>query len=103
MDLKEAREAVREADRQMAALFERRMAAVREVAAYKKERGMQILDREQEKRVLERNSAFIEDDVLRPYYLSFLQSTMDVSKRYQEWLIRGDGEGAVCKEGSDHF
>ena len=39
MDLKESREVIRQVDEEMAKLFERRMEAVREVAAYKKERG----------------------------------------------------------------
>ncbi|MDO5131799.1 MAG: prephenate dehydratase domain-containing protein [Eubacteriales bacterium] len=89
MDLQDARKIIQEADRQMAALFEKRMAAVREIAAYKKERGIPIRDIEQEKRVLERNSAYIGDDVLRQYYLRFMQDTMDVAKQYQERLIAG--------------
>lgn len=88
-DLQEARKEIQEADRQMAALFEKRMAAVREIAAYKKQRGLQIFDAEQERRVLEHNGAYIGDDVLRQYYLRFMQDTMDVAKQYQERLISG--------------
>lgn len=88
-DIQEARDDIRRADRAIAELFVKRMEAVREVAAYKKARGLPVLDAAQEKRVLERNAAYIEDDVLRQYYLRFLQHTMDVSRQYQERLIEG--------------
>ena len=48
--LTEARAAIGEADREMARLFVRRMEAVREIAAYKRERGLPILDAAQEER-----------------------------------------------------
>ena len=42
----------------MAALFAERMAASRDIAAYKKERGLPVLDEKQEERVLEKNAAY---------------------------------------------
>ena len=88
-DLQEAREEIRRVDQEMAVLFERRMTAVREIAAYKKERGIPILDKKQEEQVLERNSACVEDETIRQYYLKFMQDTMAVSRKYQERLISG--------------
>lgn len=92
-DLEEARKKIRETDRMMAELFQKRMEAVRSVAACKKERGLPVLDEEQEKRVLELNISYITDDVLRQYYLIFMKNTMAVSRQYQEDLIRGDVPG----------
>ena len=43
-ELQEARDVIQGVDRQMAVLFEERMEAVRKVAAYKKERGIPVLD-----------------------------------------------------------
>lgn len=88
-DIEAARNKIQEADRGMAELFQKRMEAVRAIAAYKKERGLPITDAEQEKKVQERNITYIEDEVLRQYYLTFLQNTIDVSKQYQERLIQG--------------
>ena len=65
--LEEAREQINRVDREMARLFEERMNAVRKVAKYKMARGLQVLDPEREKQVIERNSALIEDDELRSY------------------------------------
>ena len=87
MDLQESREVIRQADEEMAKLFVRRMEAVRAVAAYKKERGLPIEDLEQEARVIDGRSRLVEDNELRPFYIDFLQDTMDVSKRWQHYLI----------------
>lgn len=81
--LAKARETINETDREMAALFERRMRAVRDVAEYKKEHGLPIFDEAREKEVLARNLSLVDDEVLKPYYGDFLQHTMDVSKNYQ--------------------
>ena len=89
MDLQESRDVIRQADEEMARLFVRRMDAVRAVAAYKKERGLPIEDKEQEARVIEGRSALVEDPALRSFYINFLQDTMDVSKRWQHYLMNG--------------
>ncbi len=89
MDLNAAREAIRAADEEMAALFLRRMEAVRAVAAYKKEHGLPIEDRAQEKRVIEGRGALVEDPELRAHYVSFLQDVIEGSKRYQRQLTEG--------------
>ncbi len=87
-ELARARESINEADSGMAALFERRMKAVREIAAWKQERGLPILDEDRERAVLERNSSLVGEE-LRPYYVSFLRALMDLSKEYQRRLIGG--------------
>ena len=100
MDLNEARDAIRTVDREMAALFVRRMEAVRHVAVYKREHGLPIEDIAQETRVIEACGALVEDDGLRPFYLEFLQSTMDVSKRWQHHLLNDTG-GKVPRAAMD--
>ena len=87
--LEEARETINKVDREMARLFEERMNAVRKVAEYKISRGLQVLDPEREKQVIERNSALIEDDELRSYYISFLNESMAISRKFQHRLMEG--------------
>ena len=87
--LEEAREQINRVDREMARLFEERMNAVRKVAKYKMARGLQVLDPEREKQVIERNSALIEDDELRSYYISFLNESMAISRKFQHRLMEG--------------
>lgn len=87
--LEQARADIRECDQEIARLFLKRMAAVKEVALYKKEMGLPVFDPTQEQKVLERNGALVDDEELRSYYLTFVQSTMDVSKQYQHRLLEG--------------
>lgn len=88
-DIEKARKEINEVDREIAALFERRMKAAEEVAQYKKERGLQLEDLSREAEVIARNSEFVESDDIRSYYINFLQYTMDLSKKYQHKLIHG--------------
>ena len=83
MDLKELRVQIDEIDRQMVELFDRRMRIAAGVAAYKKENGLPILDEKRENEVIERNSAFVEDEVLKEYYIDYLKNVMSVSRSYQ--------------------
>ncbi len=87
--LNKAREIIGEADREIAALFEKRMAAVREVAEYKKERGLPVFDGAREDFLINRNSEYINDEAIKDYYISFMKSTMDISKRYQHRILEG--------------
>ena len=89
MDLNEARAAIGAIDEQMAALFAQRMEAVRHVAAYKRERGLPVEDKEQESRVIAACEPLVEDDEVRSFYVQFLRDTMNVSKRWQQRLMEG--------------
>lgn len=85
--LETARKEINETDRLMAELFVRRMEAVRNVAAYKKENGLPIYDEAREQAVLDRNVKYIEAPELRDFYLEFMQNTMNVSKKYQKLIL----------------
>ncbi|MBQ3888779.1 MAG: iron-containing alcohol dehydrogenase, partial [Clostridia bacterium] len=87
--LDEVRREINAVDREMAALFVRRMEAARAVAAYKKEHGLPVRDAEREKVVLAQGAAAVENEELRPYYLQFLQEEMALSRRFQERLTAG--------------
>ncbi len=60
----------------MAALFERRMCAVADVARYKAETGKPVFDAAREAAVLDKNTARITDEALRPYYRAFFSDAM---------------------------
>ena len=87
--LENARERINIIDAEMARLFSERMEAARDVAAYKKENGMPIFDASREAQVIEKNSAFIEDENLRSFYVEFLKYNMKLSKEYQRQLLGG--------------
>lgn len=101
MDLDESRETIRAIDEQIAGLFVERMEAARDIAAYKQERGLPVEDVQQEARVLADRGALVEDDELRPFYLEFLQHTMDVSKSWQRHLIDEGAKASADEEECD--
>ena len=87
--LDKARSIINRVDKEMASLFCERMEAARLVAEYKAEHGLPVFDAQREKEVIKNNSAFVADDVLREYYVPFLQNVMDISKGYQRRLLSG--------------
>lgn len=90
--LEQAREEINQVDEQMAALFERRMRAAEQVAAYKKEQGLPILDQGREQAVIEKNLARLRNPAIAPYYRDFLTHLIALSKRYQKALMDGETE-----------
>lgn len=84
-----ARRAINEIDKEMAELFVKRMEASYEVGQYKLSHGLPVFDPDREAEVLRRNSARVEDETLRSYYVNFLQTCMDLSKSYQRRIQNG--------------
>ena len=85
--LDKARREIDAVDAELAALFERRMAAVLAVAQYKQAHGLPIFDAAREKVVLDKAEARIQDPALRPYYRDYVQNMMDVAKHYEAEVL----------------
>ena len=81
--LDEARSIINDVDSKMAELFVKRMRAAEMVYEHKKEYGLPILDQKREDAVVEKNSAMIEDEVLKGYYIDCLKHLMSLSRAYQ--------------------
>ncbi len=88
-DLNKARKTINAIDKEMARLFEERMRAAEEVAEYKREHGLSILDSQREAEIIRKNSELIEDDTVREYYIRFLKGNMELSRAYQTRLNEG--------------
>ena len=87
--LEEARQIINEVDAQMADLFVKRMKAAELVYEHKKEFGLPILDQARENAVIEKNTALIQEDVLKEYYIDYLKQLMSISRAYQYRLQNG--------------
>lgn len=87
-DIKTSRAGINEIDAKMAELFEKRMELCREVALYKKDNGLSVRDDEREAQVVSKNSGYIQNSEIVPYYQDFIRSTIDVSCAYQSALLR---------------
>ena len=88
-DLEKARIMINDADREMARLFEKRMDAVKLVTAYKKENCLPVEDLSREEEMINRNAAAIRNEDYRSYYVSFLRSAIELSKKMQHRLLDG--------------
>ena len=89
MDIREIRNKIDVIDDEMAELFVRRMQIVKEVAEYKKERGLAIEDSGREQSLIEKHGSAIADDQIRSLYINFQKEVMEISKRWQHRLMNG--------------
>ncbi len=74
-------------DREIVALFERRMQVVVDVARIKKENGIAILDASREKEVIAKVQSYLKDDHLKEELAEAYETLMKVSKDYQQKQI----------------
>ena len=88
-ELESARKIINEVDGEMAKLFTKRMEAVKIVAEYKKNNGLQVFDPVREAQVIEKNSKLVKDEELKSYFVNFITSNMEISKSYQHRLLEG--------------
>lgn len=84
--LKKARLLINKIDRDMAKLFEERMNAVKEVAAYKIENNLPVFDKNREKELIKANESLVPEEIL-PYYRPFLNTILQESKRFQNNMM----------------
>ncbi len=85
----EIRAEIEKIDSQMCDLFEQRMQKSAQVAAYKKEHGLPILDKEREKVLIAKNINNLKNREFEVYYKEFFESVLDISKSYQHKLLEG--------------
>ena len=88
-DLNKSREQINKIDAEIAKLFCDRMNICKNIAEYKKVNSIPVLDSQRETAVIENNLKLIEDENLKPYYVSFLKNLLNVSKEYQRSLLTG--------------
>ncbi len=94
--LDDARREIDAVDTELAALFCRRMDAVRRVAAYKQANGLPVLDAAREEAVVRKNLTRLPDTAYGAYYEDFIRHLMDVSKAFQRAAL---GQDAVAYQG----
>jgi len=88
-ELKAKRDIIDDIDHQMAVLFEKRMTTIRDIARFKASNGMPVLDQGREDSVIRKNSPYIEDADIRAFYVNYMHSTMDISRRFMSNVISG--------------
>ena len=82
-DLSQCRAEIDAIDMQIVSLFEKRMQAARDVAAYKHAHQMNILDISREQAVLQSRAALAKDEALRPTVIELFKTLMALSREEQ--------------------
>lgn len=86
-ELDEYRSEISDIDMEIAELFQRRMMICKNIAEYKRQRGLPIRDLSRERDLTARNLEVIREEELRPFYETFLKNTIDISCAYQEKVM----------------
>lgn len=102
-NLQENRAKLEEIDAQMAALFEQRMDISRNIAVYKRENSLPVLDTARETALLQKNAAAIENPDTREYYVPFLKHLMKLSRDCQTRELEGRRVAYCGTEGAFAF
>lgn len=84
MKLDDLRKQINHIDESLLDLFKQRMLVSKAIGDYKKEKGLPVFDASREEDVLNRLRKKLNDESLWPYYKSFVQSIMDISKEIQK-------------------
>lgn len=88
-NLNETREKINAIDKEMVKLFEKRMLLCKEVAEFKKENSLPILDSNREDAIINNNLSLIENEELKSYYITYIKSFLNISKEYQRSILTG--------------
>ncbi len=81
-NIEELREEINIINAQLLELFIKRMEVSKEVALYKKQNGLPVLDRKREEEILQ-NVVDKTPDELKSFSLEYFKKLMDLSKEYQ--------------------
>lgn len=85
--LEEARQIINQVDEKMIELFIQRMTAVKQVAQYKLENKLPVLDSSREGEIKTKNLKILNNAELEKFYLEFFDGVLRSSKDYQYDLI----------------
>jgi len=85
--IEEYRRKIDKIDDEMRILFEQRMKFVEIIAEYKKEKGINILNKNREDEVIRKNASNLTNPNFKKYYINYIKNIMSISKSYQEELF----------------
>lgn len=86
--MEELRERIDLIDQSIQNLFLERMQVVSQIAKYKKENNLPVYDEKREQTIIEKNVNRIDDFDLKDLYQEFYAKMLEVSKQYQERIIK---------------
>lgn len=90
--LEDCRNKIDDIDKTLTELFEKRMMLVSEIAKYKLENNMPILNSQREEAVIKKNAAYLEQKELEPYLKELFAKLMELSREYQKGQMDRQGK-----------
>ena len=107
-ELDKLRGQIDEADREIAAAFEKRMRCAEGVARYKREHGMAVLDASREEALLKKRAEALKNKEYSHWARRLFRFLMKLSREYQRGLLAGEpvareprADGKVAFQGED--
>lgn len=91
-ELEALRNSVRAIDKEMADLFQKRLALSKCIAQCKLKSEIPVFDAKREEKNIEELSGLIENLSVRPDFVRWYQMLMDISKKVQNQWIRGENK-----------
>lgn len=96
-DLNALRAEIDAIDRDLAALFLRRMDVTGRVGAYKQKNGLPVLDAGREREVLAAKAALTDDPARKADVAALFEAIMGISRRQQRGLVAEGGNGGYAR------
>ena len=86
-ELENLREKIDAIDKEMIALFEKRMNVVADIAAYKIKNNLPVLNQNREDIVISKVKAIVKNKDYTDSAIDFIKDIMEISKKFQQNLI----------------
>ena len=86
-ELENLREKIDTIDKEMIALFEKRMDIVADIAAYKIKNNLPVLNQNREDIVISKVKAIVKNKDYTDSAIDFIKDIMEISKKFQQKLI----------------
>ena len=90
-ELEQFRNVIDDIDREIVALFERRMEVTRQVGEYKQRIGIPVLDAGREREVIAKKLEWLTDPALKTDVTELYETIMGISRRQQRLLVQEQG------------
>lgn len=86
-ELENLREKIDAIDKEMIALFEKRMDVVADIAAYKIKNNLPVLNQNREDIVISKVKAIVKNKDYTDSAIDFIKDIMEISKKFQQKII----------------
>jgi chorismate mutase / prephenate dehydratase len=98
MDIDYLREQINEIDETLIELFKKRMEVVNNIALYKKENSLPLVDKVREEEIIKKHLIRAASETKKLQLREFLESLMDISKKAQKTILNDTDENIKINE-----